>query len=242
MKYILYLYAYRLHNTFYLEIFDRVPSLSLSPLQARAIHLKHYNRREYREQQFSTLTDIDSATDTEGVLGMDWMTDSSMSRSSSSASFAQIGSLSVRAVDSAMFPDSAGSEGSTSIATNAISTGSNVRGLTDGGNGKQQAHDHHFFAMQVQTDEQTKYGKHSPAGLQSSHHGVLSYENAYANPFNVQVVVDLPAVSCSLYNVVSGCYKEVLHVYLNGIRCVVQRGGCELFSRLSIYCYYCYYC
>ena len=228
MKYVLYLYVYRLHNTFYLEVFDRVPSLVLSPLQARAIHLKHYNRREYREQQFATVTDIDSATDTEGVLGMDWMTDSSMSRSSSSTSFAQIGSLSVRTTDPTIY---SGSTGSAIDVIDAVNAGGIAGGWMNGGNGRQQAHDHHFFAMQVQTDEQSEYGKHSPTGLQSSHRGILSYENAYANPFNVQVVVDLPAVSCSLYNVVSGCYKEVLHVYLNGIRCIVQRGGCELFSR-----------
>ena len=228
MKYILYLYVYRLHNTFYLEIFDRIPSLALSPLQARAIHLKHYNRVEYRTQQFASMTDVDSATDTEGVFSTSWMTDSSMSRSSSSANLSQIGSLSVYTSDPMMYASSASNAGS------VTSTGGMMGRFDQGRNGKQPVHDHHFFAMQIQTEEKTGYERHSPEGLQSPHSSVLSYENAYANPFNVQMVVDLPSVSCSLYNVVSGCYKEVLHVYLNGIRCVIQRGGCELFSRLFL--------
>ena len=151
MKYNLYLYIYRLHNTFYLEIFDRIPSLLLSPLQARAVHLKHYNRKEYRTQQLATMTDADSATDTDGMLATDWMTDSSMSRSSSSSNLAQIGLLSMHTVD----PMS-----SLGSASNAVMTRGAVGGLSKGEHGKQQNHDHHFFTMQVQSEEKKEFEKH----------------------------------------------------------------------------------
>ena len=47
VRHTLYLYSYRLHGVSVLEVFDAVPSLVLSPLQASCTQLRHYDRLEY---------------------------------------------------------------------------------------------------------------------------------------------------------------------------------------------------
>ena len=227
MKVILYLYVYRLHNIFYLEIFDKIPTLLLSPLQARAIHLKHYNRRDYQHLQYDGATDMDSMTD--ALLTAGSLTDSSISRSNSVVSLAQVGPLAVHTSSATASTTMMMSEKGASVKQNPQSTSL-----------------HHFFSLQTQPVENPRSSPSSAAAAVAASLTIprkeneLEYNNAYANPYNVQIVVDLPAVSCSMYNMVSGCYKEVLHMNMNGIRCVVQRGGCELFSK-NDYFYYFYY-
>lgn len=169
----LYLYVYRLHNTHYLEIFDRIPSLLLSPLQSRALQLKHYNRHEYSNHAYSTVTDTDTASD--GTL-------SSISLESSS-------------VDVSLY--------TTTSSSSLRSTG--------------QPHSHHFFNIQSLTGSIPQ-----PS--------IFLFESAYCNSANLQLVVDIPSVSFSLFDVVSGCYREVIHSVVKGIRCILQQGGCEMFS------------
>ena len=165
---------YRLHSTHYLEIFDCIPSLVLSPLQYRSLQLKHYNRQEYSTYTNSTATDTDLASD--GTL-------SSISLDSSSTDF--------------------------SLYT---TTSSSSLHSTPG-----QPHSHHLFNIQM----------FSEAAPQSS---LFHYDSSYANTANLQLVIDIPSVSFSLYDVVSGCYQEVIHSLITGIRCVLQQGGCEMFS------------
>lgn len=221
MKFILYLYVYRLHNIFYLEIFDQIPTLVLSPLQARAIHLKHYNRHDYQHLQYDGATDTDSMTD--ALLTAGSLTDSSISRSNSVVSLAQMGPLAVHT-------------SSTTASTTMMMSG---KGTSEKQNTRSTSL-HHFFSLQTQPVENLRSLSSSlsssaaaavPAITIPRKENELEYNNAYSNSYNVQIVVDLPAVSCSIYNMVSGCYKEVLHMNMNGIRCVIQRGGCELFSR-----------
>ena len=173
----LYVYVYTLHNTHFLEIYDRIPALLLSPLQSRALRLKHYNRYEYRNPFYYGTTETDTASD-------------GTASSKSSVDMSYMGPLSLYTTHS--------QPSESSQRTGAA------------------PHSHHFFDIQTLDD--------SPVGSQQV------YEGAYSNPHNVQVVVSVPSVSVSLYDVVSGCYHEMTHVVVKGIRCVLQQGGCELFS------------
>lgn len=173
----LYVYVYSLHNTHVLEVYDRIPALLLSPLQSRALRLKHYNRYEYRNPFYYGTTETDTASD--GTLS-----------SKSSVDLSIMGPLSLYTTHS--------QPSESSQRTGAA------------------PHSHHFF--DIQTLES------APDASQQV------YEGAYSNPHNVQVVVSVPSVSVSLYDVVSGCYREVTHVLVKGVRCVLQQGGCELFS------------
>ena len=63
VRHTLYLYSYRLHGVSVLEVFDAVPSLVLSPLQASCTQLRHYDRLEYANPVATATTDSDSLSD-----------------------------------------------------------------------------------------------------------------------------------------------------------------------------------
>lgn len=58
----LFVYTYRFHNVSFLEVFDSVPTLVLSPLQSLSIRLRHYDRLSYYNV-VTTATDSDTASD-----------------------------------------------------------------------------------------------------------------------------------------------------------------------------------
>lgn len=63
VRHTLFLYSYRLHGVSVLEVFDAVPSLVLSPLQASCTQLRHYDRLEYANPVATATTDSDSLSD-----------------------------------------------------------------------------------------------------------------------------------------------------------------------------------
>ena len=67
VRHTLYLYTYRLHNVSVLEVFDAVPSLVLSPLQASCTQLRHYDRLDYTNPIATATTDSDSLSDSSFV-------------------------------------------------------------------------------------------------------------------------------------------------------------------------------
>lgn len=79
----LFVYTYRFHNVSFLEVFDSVPTLVLSPLQSLSIRLRHYDRLSYYNV-VTTATDSDTASDA-SVSSLSSMLPSMSSGASSSS-------------------------------------------------------------------------------------------------------------------------------------------------------------
>ena len=80
----LFVYTYRFHNVSFLEVFDSVPTLVLSPLQSLSVRLRHYDRLNYYNMAI-TATDSDTASDA-SVSSISSMLPSVSSSASSSCS------------------------------------------------------------------------------------------------------------------------------------------------------------
>ena len=69
--------------------------------------------------------------------------------------------------------------------------------------------------------------------LLSNHSEVANqilYQPPYMNESNMQVLIDIPSLSLSVYEMQNGIYKELVHCIAEEIRLTLQQGAPELFS------------
>ena len=58
----------------------------------------------------------------------------------------------------------------------------------------------------------------------------ILYQPPYMNGNNLQVLIDVPSVSLSFYEMQNGVYRELVHFVAQSLQFSLQRGVPELFS------------
>ena len=61
----------------------------------------------------------------------------------------------------------------------------------------------------------------------------ILYQPPYMNGSNLQVLIDVPSVSLSFYEMQNGVYRELVHFVAQSLQFSLQRGVPELFSSHS---------
>ena len=162
----LFLYCYHLHNIHFLEVFDAVPTLLLSPLFSRSLQIRHFVKSNYMNPSYNG-TDSERSTDSS--------IDSSLS-----------------------YIDLSFTQGATS-------------------------------AFDVSNKAYQMFVTRSLADTTEMVNQIL-YQPPYMNGSNLQVLIDVPSISLSVYEMQNGVYRELVHCVAQSLQFSLQRGVSELFS------------